>query len=139
MENEERIYTFVSHAERRGMSVLRGGASDQEFQSTITLRLRNDPERSFHGVLSFPCSAVRELVATSDGHGRLTDDRLYCVLDTDADGRPHHGDVFATVPRHDQGVTNKTAWRRQRDQLLQVIRADFQSQQQFRDGVLNRT
>jgi hypothetical protein len=114
------------------MSVLRGGASDQEFQSTITLRLRNDPKRSFYGVLSFPCSAVRALVALSEGDGRLTRDRLYCVLDTDADGRPQHGDVFATVPRPDQGVSNKTAWKRQRQQLLQLVREDFRSPEQFR-------
>src|ERR1700686_2835993 len=85
--------TVITHAEKQGMSVLREGASNQEFERTITERIRNDPKRWFHGIASLRCAAVRSLVATSDTDQRDSGDRLYCVLDADMDALPHHADI----------------------------------------------
>jgi hypothetical protein len=141
IKNDELWYTFITHAEEKGMSVLRGAASDDEFRETIRLRLKGDPTRSFHGVVSFPCASVRELVALTDGNGRIAGDRLYCVLDSDAEGRRHHADVFATVPRPGMDVSNeaawrKAAWRRQRGNLMNLLRHNFETPGQFRGGSL---
>jgi hypothetical protein len=134
MKKDELWYTFITHAEEKGMSVLREAACDEEFKETIRLRLKDDVRRSFHGVVSFRCSSVRSLVARTDGPGRIAGDRLYCILDSDADGRRHHADVFATPAR--PGAKNKTAWRRQRGDLMDLMRDNFQSAQEFRKGAL---
>jgi hypothetical protein len=136
IKNDELWYTFITHAEEKGMSVLRGAASDDEFRETIRLRLKGDPIRSFHGVVSFPCASVRQLVARTDGNGRIAGDRLYCVLDSDAERRSHHADVLATVPRPGMNVSNKAAWRRQRGDLMNLLRHNFETPGQFRGGSL---
>ena len=137
IRNDELWYTFITHAEENGMSVLREAASDDEFRETIRLRLKGDPTRSFHGVVSFPCASVRQLVARTDGHGRIAGDRLYCVLDSDAERRRHHADVFATLPRSGTKVSNKAAWRRQRSDLMKLLRDNFATPGQFRGGSLS--
>jgi hypothetical protein len=58
-ENDQIALTVVTHAEKKGMSVLRDRASDHEFRETIRLRVRNDPKRHFHGVASISCGEVR--------------------------------------------------------------------------------
>jgi hypothetical protein len=80
---------------------------------------------------------VRGLVASSNGNGRVIGDRLYCVLDSDAVGRSHHADVFATVARPVTNVSNKTAWRQQRSALMNLLRNNFETPAQFRGGSLN--
>jgi hypothetical protein len=119
------------------MSVLRQNASDDEFIRTIDLRLSSS-DRQFHGVASFTCEAVRNLQATTSSDRRQIGDRLYCVLDTDAEGRPNHADVFATVPRPSDAIALKTAFRRQRHRLMELLRQDFVGPNGFRDGALNR-
>jgi hypothetical protein len=80
MQDGELWYTFITHAEKKGMSVLRQGAADVEFRRTIELRLRKSAQR-FQGVVSFACDRVRNLRADADADRRLSGDRLYCVLD----------------------------------------------------------
>jgi hypothetical protein len=135
MRNGELWYTFITHAEQKGMSVLREGASDIEFRRAIDLRLKKNTQR-FQGVVSFSCGDVRGLLAEANGDRRLVGDRLYYVLDTDADGRPNHADVFATIPRPSDDITLKAAFRRQRHRLMALLRDDLQSADAFRNGSL---
>lgn len=130
------VYTFLTHAERMGMSVLRGAASNDEFQITICLRLKNDSDRKFYGIVSFACSDVRALGAQSDDAGREEGDQLYYVLDTDIMNRPHHADVFATLPRQDAKVTNKSVWRAARGHLMAAVGQKIELPTNFRGGVL---
>lgn len=136
MRDQALFYTFISHAEKKGMSVLRGDASDDEFRKVIETRIGRDSSRRFHGVASVQCAEIRQLTAVQDGEGRLKGDRLYCVLDTDIEGLPHHADVFATVPRPETNVTPKSAWRRQRSRLMDLMRTNFLSAPEFRGNLL---
>jgi hypothetical protein len=135
MRNGELWYTFITHAEAKGMSILRQGAADVEFRRTIELRLKKRTQR-FQGVVSFSCDRVRNLLADANADRRLIGDRLYCVLDTDAQGRPYHGDVFVTMPRPSDNITLKTAFRRQRHRLMTLLRDDFIPANAFRNGNL---
>jgi len=129
----ELMYTFISHAEKNGMSVLREGASDEEFHATIELRLKGRDDRRFHGIASLLCSDVRRLLAKTRVDGQEVGDRLYCVLDTDIAGRPHHADIFATVPRK---RPNKAVRRLQRNRLMELIRGSLERPDAFRGGRL---
>jgi hypothetical protein len=132
-------YTFITHAENNGMSVLREGASDREFSETINLRLtRSKPGAEFEGVLTFRCKDVRGLVAQQTAPGRVKGDRLYYVLDTDIEGRPHHADVFATVPRwrHSEKISARAVWRQQRSELMELLREAPEGPDTFREGRL---
>jgi hypothetical protein len=137
MNEPELWFTFITHAEAKGMSVLRGAAPDDEFLETARLRLERKPGRKVHGVASVDCVDIRQLLAADAAPGRSVGERLYCVLDTDAERRPHHADVFATVPHSGAGVTNKTAWRPQRRLLMELMRRDVVSAGQFRGGILS--
>ena len=117
------------------MSILREGASEVEFRSTLELRLKKSTQR-FQGVVSFRCDRVRNLLADANTDRRLIGDRLYCVLDTDAQGRPHHADVFVTVPRPSNNISLKAAFRRQRHRLMALLREDFVAADAFRKGNL---
>ena len=125
--------TMITHAEKKGMSVLREAASSAEFKTTIQQRIKK-PNQTFHGVASFACSAVRDLVADQSTGQRKVNDRLYYVLDTDMDGLPHHAEIFATVPRPYKNLTNKAAWRLEREKLLDLLSAGLTSPTDFRDG-----
>jgi hypothetical protein len=54
----------------------------------------------------------------------------------DEKGRPHHADVFVTVPRQNEDITLKSAFRRQRHALMTVVRRQFVSPDAFREGSL---
>ena len=129
-------FLFLSHAEKGGMSVLRDAAGDNEFQITIRMRVEKKPGRSFYGIASFKCQVVRALVASPNALGRAEGDRLYFVLDTDEPGRPHHADIFVTVPRADAGATKKQAWRKQRADLMALMNDGFVPANEFRGGRL---
>ena len=138
MRNDAIWYTFITHAEVNGMSVLRGNASDEEFKETVRLRRQGKPNHKLKGVLSFRCNAVR-LSAATDSNGRKVGDRLYCVLDTDIAGRPSHADVFATLPLpYDKSVA-KQAFRSQRKSLMDAIGNAIEKPSAFRNGILDDT
>jgi hypothetical protein len=114
------------------MSILRDAASDDEFRETIRLRVANSA-RTFHGVSALSCTEVRRLLAQSEMHGREVGDRLYYVLDTDICGRPHHADIFATLPR--ESASAKAAWRVQRSRLMQIVERGLVPASEFRNGL----
>ena len=128
--------TMVTHAERKGMSVLRGDASISEFKKIIADRVKGDGQRKLHGIASLPCSSLRMLAAQTNTGQRLQGDRLYCALDSDMPGLPHHADVFATVPRPFEGKAEKTAWRAERARLLLLLQQSITAPDVFRDGLL---
>jgi len=135
MHEDQLMYTFISHAERGGMSVLRDAASDEEFREALRLRLTK-ADRKFAGIASFPCSGVREIVASTDVDGRQAGDRLYCVLDTDVADRPHHADILVTVPRI--GEITRGTFRRQRNRLMAAVGTDIVPPATFRGGAIGQ-
>lgn len=127
--------TMITHAEKKGMSVLRGAASNDEFKTIVKQRLKK-ASHSLHGVATFDCSTVRDLVAEEATEHREARDRLYYVLDTDMAEVPNHADIFATIPKPVEGKTAKAAWRSERERLLNLLVDGFNSPADFRDGAL---
>jgi hypothetical protein len=125
LQNDQIAITLITHAERKGVSVLRGGASDDEFRRIIQSRIRDARRQRFHGIASVPCARIRTLVAENDGVQRRAGDRLYSVLDSDMPGLPNHADVFATVPRPHERNGPKAAWRTEREKLLNLFLEHF--------------
>jgi hypothetical protein len=141
LKNDQIAITVITHAERKGMSVLRDKASNEEFQRIIQTRIRDAAKQHFHGVATVSCARIRELAAKEGSDQRRRGDRFYCVLDTDMEGLPNHADVFATVPHpHPNQPTtgHKAAWRRERAQLLALLVENVFDPQVFRAGALNR-
>jgi hypothetical protein len=131
--------TVVTHAEKKGMSVLREAASDSEFETILAQRMKNDPARWFHGIAALRCEDIRSLRAERDTGQRAKGDRLYCVLDTDLEDLPHHADVFATVPRVQGNSSPKAAWRMERGRLMDLLISRISSAEEFRGGAFRRT
>jgi hypothetical protein len=123
--------TMISHAERKGMSVLRDAASNDEFKKIVSMRLKK-PNQTFHGVASFASSEVRGLLADRSTEQRKAHDRLYYVLDTDMPDLPNHADIFATIPRSDKDP--KRAWREEREKLLALLTTGLATPANFRNG-----
>lgn len=135
-ENDQISITVLTHAEKKGMSVLRDQATDQEFRRILDLRTANRPERRLHGVSVFSCAAVRGLSATETSPERYVGDRQYCVLDTDIQDLPHHADIFATMPRTTNANSSpKAVWRRQRAKLLTTMMERVETPPAFRGGL----
>jgi hypothetical protein len=128
--------TLITHAERKGMSVLRDAASDTEFETIISQRVKGDPKRWFHGVASLHAADVRSLSADADTELRSAGDRLYCVFDTDMAGLPHHADIIATMPRPHDKKKPKDAWRTERGRMLALMLNQISTPAQFRAGSL---
>ncbi len=135
-ENDQIAMTLLTHAARKGMSVLRESASNDEFQRIIAASTSGDARRHFRAVASLSCSDIRALVAGENGDQRRAGDRLYCVLDTDMDGLPHHADIFATLPRPHPGRGPKAAWRAEREKLMDLMLRNVSTAPQFRGGAL---
>ncbi len=138
LKNDQIAITLITHAERKGMSVLREAASDEEFKSIVKARIKN-PDQSFHGVAHVRCGDVQSLRAKESDQQRSSGDRLYYVLDTDIDGLPNHADIFATVPRPHEKNSHKAAWRKDREKLLELMLKEFSTSDQFRNGALLQT
>jgi hypothetical protein len=136
LQKDQIAITVMTHAERKGMSVMRQSAPDDEFKRLIATRIKNPQKQRFHGVVPVVCGDVRSIVAIEDGDQRLKGDRFYCVLDTDMDGLPNHADVFATLPRAHATKAPKVAWRKEREKLMGFLLRDFSSAQEFRNGAL---
>lgn len=136
LRDDQIAITVITHAERKGMSLLRESASNDEFRRILAARVR-DASRHFHGIVPVSCGDIRALTAVENGDQRRAGDRLYCILDTDMENLPNHADVFATVPRPHATKHAKTAWRTEREKLLTLMLKDFLSPSEFRGGVLN--
>jgi hypothetical protein len=112
------MYVFISPAQKKGMSVLRHEARDDEFRIIISERLQR-PNRMLKGFVTFSCAELRRL---KDNDGLL----LYYVTDTDLQGLPHHADVLATP------LGGTPAQKRlQRSRLLDLLRHRMQSHEAF--------
>ena len=134
MTGEALMYTFISQSQRKGMSVLREAANDDEFRTIINQRL-NNPKRLLKGFVTFSCGDVRCLQAAETAHDFNKGDRLYYVVDTDMEGVPHHADIFATVSA--TGTTNKAMRRQQRNRMMELLAGKAQSHEIFRDGAFS--
>lgn len=126
------MYQFISQSQKKGMSVLRESASDDEFRTIIRQRL-SKPDRMLRGFVTFKCSEVRQLRADESANGFNKGDRLYYVLDTDLKGLPHHADVFATV----SPSTTPAMRRQQRGRMMQLLAGRMQVHNEFRVGVFS--
>jgi len=118
------------------MSVLRGTASNAEFETIIERRAKGDPKRWFHGVASLRSADVRSLSTTVNTELRSVGDRLYCVFDSDMAGLAHHADIIATMPRPHDKKKPKDAWRAERGRMLALLLNQLSTPAQFRAGSL---
>jgi hypothetical protein len=134
LDGEQIEITVITHAEKKGMSVLRESASNGEFEKIITDRIKGLKTRRFYGVAPIICYEVRSLLANENERHRSAGDRLYYVLDTDMIDLPHHADIFATVPHPYDEKTAKAAWRVQRARLRELMRQGFLGPDEFRGG-----
>lgn len=80
---------LFSQISKKGMSVLRGGASDDEFKNTFLILSENGNERYLHGIGVIKAECLR----MNDGVQRLG------VFDSGYKDRPHHADVVGSMDR----------------------------------------
>jgi hypothetical protein len=138
MDGPQLAFTMLTHAERSGLSVLRENASNEEFVRVAQLRLKgssNSEARSVWGVAEIKCSAVRALKA-GDCLGRVDNDRLFCVYDTD-DESQFHAEIYQTSPRGLSKSKTEAVRKRDRQKLLSIYRAaSIIKAEDFRGGFL---
>jgi hypothetical protein len=114
-----------------GLSVLRNGAADDEFEQTIAalkqLSATKGAQRFFHGVCEFNVTTVRY-----DSGGRLVG-----VYDTALPGKPHHADivgpdlqVVTTASKSEQERDRRKRYKR----ILELIGPSFIPARKFRNG-----
>jgi hypothetical protein len=130
------LITMITHAQKKGMSVLRHAANDAEFRKIIGARVPDPTKRSVFGVATIPCEKVRAIVAQENTEQRMKEDRLFTVLDADMDQLPNHGDIFATLPLPHAVRTPKAAWQQEREALLDLLSAGLEPIESFRNGRL---
>jgi hypothetical protein len=117
---------LVKQVDRAGVSTLRDGATNEEFEITLALLKQRSAskgeERYFHGVFRFPADAVRR-----DGMVRWLG-----AYDTSTADRPHHADISGpTLPtRKEQEVRRK--------KIIDAIGKSFISVRDFRAGKLQK-
>jgi hypothetical protein len=133
-EKESITYTLISHTEKKGMSVMREGASNEEILSILNARI-SAPHRYLHGIASFACSNIRDIVAIEDDALRAVSERLFSVLDTDMPNLPHHADIFATVPSKGEPKFDRAEFKKVRQQMLTVMSQNIVVARDFREGV----
>jgi hypothetical protein len=132
-EKESIKYTLISHAEKKGMSVMRGGSSNEEILAIIKARVTT-PERYLHGIASFACASIRAIAATQEDELRAAGERYFSVLDTDMPDVPNHADVFATVPSKGEPKFNKTEFKKVRQKMLAIMSQTITPPADFREG-----
>jgi len=111
------------------LSVLRDGASNAEFEETLTeLQARATAAGNpchFHGILAFLAANVRFCAS----------DRFLCVFDTALEKKPHHADLMRK-PFPTDWTKSKTEKERMIlvKELRQLIGSGFVAASRFRDG-----
>lgn len=137
MSENQLVLTSLTQAEQKGLSVLRGSASDEEFIHVARKRLKDQSERRVHGVAEFLCSEVRELFSeVTEGRSRVQ--RLFCIYDTDEEKLPCHADIFQTSPTGLSKNKTRSLMKEDREKLLRVVAARLISADAFRGGILAR-
>jgi hypothetical protein len=136
LDNEQIALTLVTHAERKGMSIMREKASDNEFELIIKSRIKDNPERWIRGFAGVSCGDVRALSTGSREETPRV--RLFYILDTDMVGLPHHGDIFATFPNPYDDKDGKRARRSRRDKMLELLNKNIRDVTDFRDGAFKK-
>ncbi|MBB3594349.1 hypothetical protein FHX08_004753 [Rhizobium sp. BK529] len=124
MENGYLNPALVMQSQTNGLSVLRGAASDSEFEVTAEELLPRwqTRGRSLDGVMIFPASAVR-----------YKDEVRFCgVYDTAMERKPHHADIMMVGF---EGLSNSQAKKRLKS-LVDAIGTNFEDMDTFRDGRL---
>ncbi|MDE3771490.1 hypothetical protein I7G86_07735 [Sinorhizobium meliloti] len=127
-ENGKLSPALLMQVDRDGLSVLRDGAADCEFDETMSaLRPRWQTNgRSLEGIMTFAVSAVRH---TPGG-------RFSCVYDTGMEKKPWHADLM--LP--ELTATSKSQAKRLRFErlkaLVDLIGNDFSDMKAFRNGRL---
>jgi hypothetical protein len=117
--------------DRAGLSVLRGAATNDEFEITISeLKERSSDrghQRFFHGICEFKAVTVRY-----DGEKRLVG-----VYDTVLPGKVHHADivgpdlhVISTASKAEQERDRRKRYKK----ILELIGASFVPARKFRNG-----
>lgn len=131
-------FVVLSHAEKKGMSVMRDRASNDELRKILDMRTAMKAGRNFHGVASIFCRDLRGLVSSVETQDRKIGERLYSVLDTDLPDLPSHADVFVTVPSKNPEKALKNEHRVFRERLLEMMEKNFIPAYKFRDGALSQ-
>lgn len=115
-----------------GQSVLREGASDQEFLITmgelVTRSKEKGRDRWCLGILRFSAEAVRYCAS----------DRFLCVYDTGMEGKPYHADLMCAplVPDNATSGQLKRARMELAREVLIAIGRDLVGPLEFRAGIL---
>lgn len=125
---------LLTHAQEKGMSVLRGRAPSAEFKRLLSLRLKDTARQSFFGVAAIPCNEVRALRANKTDEKRDQGDRFFTVLDADTPELPNHAEIIVTRPNADPKITDRTAWKKERAELMKVFSSHVVLAANYRDG-----
>lgn len=115
--------------DRGGLSVLRQGAKNTEFEQTVQeLRPRwQTNKKALEGVMTFPVSVVRY----------REEQRLCCVYDTALPGKPHHADLMMPALGGELSRTQRDRLQKARIKaLVDQIGTNFEPIEQFRAGSL---
>jgi hypothetical protein len=136
LDKDQIAITVLTHAEKKGMSVMRESASNDELRRILDQRISAKPGRHFHGVATVSCAGIRGIVTTTDTPARCRGERLYSVLDTDMHGLPNHADVFATVPSKNPHKDTKNEYKAVRARLMSIMSDNFTPAGEFRGGTI---
>jgi hypothetical protein len=139
LDSDQIAVHVATQAEKNGLSILRGAAELEEFKRIVAERLSRatlEKPRALFGIATFTCCDVRRMRARESTEYRKKGERLYYVLDTDLPRLPHHADILATLPRASDQNALKKAWRKERDELIELLGSNIVAPQNFRDGAL---
>lgn len=119
---------LFSHAEKKGCSIQRARASNDEIQNFATGFLEN-PKHAWLGVVSARCGEVRTM--RLDGHV----DQIACIYDTAEETNPSHAEICWTRGAVDAGDANEL-----RKKLMDLFQADRPiASQTYRSGAVWRS
>jgi hypothetical protein len=127
-ENGKLNPALLMQADKEGLSTLRGGAGDEEFEDTMDeLRPRwATKDRLLDGVVTFPVASVRY----KDGG------RFCCVYDTGLPRKPWHADIMLPSLSAESASMLKRLRYARLKQLVDLIGDQFTTMDVFRDGRL---
>ncbi|WP_146073990.1 hypothetical protein [Methylobacterium sp. 190mf] len=112
----------LSQIDKKGISVLRQRASDDEFEITFSILKRNSlakgKERFWHSVATAPAGQIRK----KDGQP------IAAVYDTSVKKRRNHADIMGIA-------SDRLHKERRKKALLDLMNSDIVSTDRFRNGV----